>query len=234
MKRRILLLLAATLIALGLSSARPAGALADGNGGDNTAIAINTKDGSTVFKVAFAIRHVMSDVVDQSNAAVAVASCTQCTTVAIAIEIVLIENNPNVVTPTNIALAINVDCTLCVTVADAEQFLLSTNGPVHFDAEGNRLMAEVRRELEQLKHEDLTLDELLARLAQIRAQVEDALANHLVAAGKPQESPPAATPTTTSTPTTTVQTTTTTETTTTEPTTTTSTTTGGVTTTSGP
>ena len=88
MKQRILVLFASLVLAGGIACGAPAGATA--GGGDNAAVAINTKDGATVFKVAFAIRHVMNGVVDQTNGAVAYASCTDCTTVAIAIEIVLV------------------------------------------------------------------------------------------------------------------------------------------------
>jgi putative peptide zinc metalloprotease protein len=219
MKRRLLTLLLAALLGLGLSVAQPGAARAN-----NTAIAINTKDGATVFKVAFAIRQVMNGVVDQTNAAVAYASCTDCTTVAIAIEIVLVESNPEVVTPTNIAFAFNELCSLCVTVAEAYQFVLGTGGVVRFDAEGNRILAGIRQELHKLKQQQLTLAELQQRLDAIAAQIRDVLENHLVPVGKPQEPPPqTTTATTTTTPTTTE--TTTPETTTTVPTTTTTATT---------
>jgi putative peptide zinc metalloprotease protein len=222
-KRHLLTILLAVLLGVGFATGSPASAQ---GGGDNTAIAINTKDGATVFKVAFAIRHVMNGVVDQGNAAVAVASCTECTTVAIAIEIVLVESNPTVVTPTNLAFAYNDQCSLCLTVADAYQFVLGTGGPVHFDAEGNQTLADIRHELEQLKHENLTLAELQARLESMIARIRDVLANHLVVNGPPKETEQQTTSTAT-TPSTTAPTTT-------EQTTTTQTTPTGVTTTTGP
>jgi putative peptide zinc metalloprotease protein len=222
MKRRLLTILLAALLGLGLGAAQPAFAQ-----GDNVAIAINTKDGTTVFKVAFKIRHVMNGIVDQSNAAVAYASCTECTAVAIAFEIVLVESNPTVVTPTNIAIAFNEHCSMCVAVAEAYQFVLGTGGNVHFDAEGNRILSEIRRELHSLRKEDLTIMELQARLDAIAARIGDVLANHLVPVGRPKDDDDVST-TTTTTPT---ATTTTTPTTTEE---TTPTTTAEVTTTSGP
>ena len=193
MKRRIVMFIAVIVAAVGFSIARPQ--LAQAQGGDNTAVAVNTKDGSSIFKVAFAIRHVMGDVVDQSNAAVAVSSCTDCQTVAVAIEIVLVESNASTVEPKNVALAINVDCTLCVTVADAYQFVYSTGGAVHFDADGNKILADIRNELEKLKHQNLTLQELQAKLEDIKARILDVLQHHLVAAGKPEKqanAPPSA------------------------------------------
>jgi putative peptide zinc metalloprotease protein len=232
MKRRLLILLLAALVSTGLSAARPTLAAAD-----NAAIAVNTKDGTTVFKVAFAIRHVMSDVVTETNAAVAYNSCTDCASVAIAFEIVLVESDASVISPTNIAIAFNENCSTCVAVAEAYQFVLGNGGgAVHFDAEGNRILAELRRRLHSLRKEDLTIEQLQAILDDMSAQIADVLSNHLVSAGpsRPQETTTTTTTptisTTTTTPTTTTPTTTTTE----ETTTTTPTTTAEVTTTTGP
>jgi putative peptide zinc metalloprotease protein len=233
MRRRLLTLLLAALFALGLTTGAPTAASA----GDNAAIAVNTKDGTTVFKVAFAIRHVMGDVVDETNGAVAYASCTDCAAVAIAFEIVLVEGNPSTVTPTNVAIAFNENCDTCVAVAEAYQFVLGTGGLVHFDHEGNQILADIRKELHSLKKEDLTIEELQAELDSIAARIADVLANHLVPVpGKKTGQQETTTTTTTTSTTTTPDTTTTTPpTTTTEPTTNTEpTTTTGVTTTTGP
>ena len=227
-RQRLVTVLLAVAVAVGVCAGTPAAASA----GDNAAIAVNTKDGTTVFKVAFAIRHVMGDVVDQTNGAVAYASCTDCASVAIAFEIVLVEGSPSTVTPTNVAIAFNENCQMCVAVAEAYQFVLGTGGLVHFDAEGNRILAELRRRLHALRKEDLTIEQLQAILDDIAAQIADVLANHLVPVpGKKtgqQETPPTTTtpatttgPTssTTTTPATTTTTTTTPTTSTTTPTT---------------
>jgi putative peptide zinc metalloprotease protein len=178
MKRRLLTILLAVLLGLGLGLSGAAFAQ-----GDNVAIAINTKDGTTVFKVAFAIRQVMNGVVDQSNAAVAYASCTECASIAIAFEIVLVESNPTVVTPTNLAIAFNENCQTCVAIAQAYQFVLGTGGNVRFDADGNRILAAIRQELRSLRKEDLTIDELQRRLDGIAMRISDVLKNHLVPVG---------------------------------------------------
>ncbi|MFN2471431.1 MAG: hypothetical protein ABR583_10705 [Gaiellaceae bacterium] len=123
--RRLAVLLAAVLALAGPALAHPAEVRVD----DNAAIAINTKDGSSVFKLAFKIRKVAGDVVDETNAAVAYSSCESCRTVAIAIEIVLVTGNPSVVTPTNLAIAINENCNLCTAFAAAYQIVIGTGGP---------------------------------------------------------------------------------------------------------
>src|SRR2546421_2468760 len=179
MRRRLLPLLLAALFTFGLAAGSPTTAYA----GDNAAISVNTKDGTTVFKVAFAIRHVMGDVVDQTNGAVAYDSCTDCAAVAIAFEIVLVEGNPSTVTPTNVAIAFNENCQTCVAVAEAYQFVLGTGGLVHFDSEGNRILAQIRHELHSLRKQDLTIEQLQAELDSIAARIGDVLANHLVPVG---------------------------------------------------
>jgi putative peptide zinc metalloprotease protein len=183
--QRLTTILLTLVLAAGLAATRPASALAEG--GDNAAVAVNTKDGSSLFKFAFAIRRVGGDVVDQTNAAVAYASCDTCQTVAIAIEIVLVTGYPSTVTPTNLALAVNYQCTLCVTVADAYQFVISTGGPVHFTAEGNREIARIRHEIRELGKQNLSVAELQARLDDLIGQLKQVLATQLVPAGQSGE-----------------------------------------------
>ena len=152
-------------------------------GGDTAAVAVNTKDGSSVFRLAFSIKRVAGDVVDNANAAVSYASCTDCQTFAISIQIVLVTGDPEVVTPTNFAIAINDNCTSCDTLASAYQWVLSTGGQVHFTAEGNRAIAEIRRALQELRHADLSGPEIQARLDELMSRLATVLRNELVAAG---------------------------------------------------
>jgi putative peptide zinc metalloprotease protein len=229
--RRLAALATLVVLALGLGGAHAA--YADG-GGDNVAVAINTKDGSSVFKFAFAIRHVMQDTVDQTNAAVAYSSCTSCSTTAIAIEVVLVEGDPSVFTPTNMAIAINNECNLCVTFASAYQFTFQSSGPVHFNEEGLRTIHDIKKAIKDLEDQTLTVDELRAKLDALMNQLADVIAHDLVPAGKSGEAQSSNNGTTTTTPTTstatTTEPTTTVETTTPTDTTTTPTTTGDTTT----
>jgi putative peptide zinc metalloprotease protein len=242
MRHRIVLL----LLALAAAFAPAQAAFADsGSGGANAAIAINTKDGSNLFDLAFAIRHVMGDTVEQANGAVAYASCTSCQTTAIAIEIVLVEGDTTTASPTNVAIAMNESCTLCDTFATAYQFVISTGGPVHFTEEGIQELHQIRKEIESWGKQGLSNDQIRALLPDAIARIKHVLATQLVPDGQSGEhqsdetsttettgaqpnAPPATTPTAT-TETGTVETTTvptdTTGTTTTAPTTTDTTTT---------
>jgi putative peptide zinc metalloprotease protein len=208
--KRIALILAAVLCGLTFAAVNPGSSRAQ----DNAAVAINTKDGTSIFRVAFKIARVNKEIVDNSNAAAAWASCTDCEAIAVAFQIVLIFSDPEVATPSNIALAVNWECTACVAFASAFQWVLTTEGPLHFTPEGNRLLAEVRQRLHDLtKLEELTLDQLLTELEALADIVRQVLANEMVSSGPAPEPPPPPEPpaaTTETTPTTTTEPTTTT------------------------
>src|SRR5919198_2620937 len=109
--RHIRLMLALVVVVLGIAVAAPAPATAQ----DNAAVAVNTKDHNTASDIAFNLARVLNGDVDQTNAAVAYASCTDCRTVALAIQVVLVMGEVESVTPQNIAIAINENCTACET-----------------------------------------------------------------------------------------------------------------------
>src|SRR5215216_3098464 len=117
MLNRIRALTAATLAACAFAALPAASAQA----ADNVAVAQNTRDGSTVFRISFKLVRAPGDVVDDANAAVAIASCDSCQTTAIAIEGVLVFGDPTTFTPLNLAIAENIDCTNCQTLAYAYQ-----------------------------------------------------------------------------------------------------------------
>jgi putative peptide zinc metalloprotease protein len=180
MKTRALTFIA--LFAVTLSIAAP-----PAYAGDTAAVAVNTRDDSTVFRLMFNIVRAAGGTVDTSNAAVAASSCTSCETVAIAIQVVLATGSPTVVIPENLAIALNIDCNLCQTLADAYQYVYTTGGQVHFTAEGNQQIADIRRQLEALRNAGLPLDQLQAQVEQLNAQLEQVLLTQMVPAGPPAD-----------------------------------------------
>jgi putative peptide zinc metalloprotease protein len=168
-----IILLAAVLLSV---AAAPAPALA----ADDAAVAVNLRDGAEVIRFSFNIRQTLSEVVDDSNAAVAYASCEDCRTIALSIQVILVLSNPDVVTPENLALAINEGCTSCETLASAYQFVLGTGGHVRFTAEGRQRLAALRKELLELIRSGLPIAELQARLDQLMDELRDILKNDLV------------------------------------------------------
>lgn len=156
------------LVALFATLATPVTAHAQ----DNIAVAVNTKDGKSVFKLAFSVKKVSGDV-DSTNAAVAYASCTECKTVAAAIQVVLVSGDVDSATPQNLAIAINYDCTECETLAAAFQFVYGDGQELQFTDAGKARLRELKKQFHDLKHrEDLTLAELAVEIARIAAEVQ--------------------------------------------------------------
>ncbi|MDP3968767.1 MAG: hypothetical protein Q8Q02_10825 [Nocardioides sp.] len=93
--------------------------------GDNQALAVNTTDGSVTYDIAFALVWAEGDEVVNVNAAHAYASCTDCVTVAVAYQVVLIMDHARVVIPQNLAAAVNYECYECITAAIASQLVLT-------------------------------------------------------------------------------------------------------------
>lgn len=178
--RKLIIVLIAVLAGFAHSAVLPHAASAQ----TTAAVAVNTKDGSSVVRFAFAIKKVAGDTVESTNAAVAFASCDSCKTVAISIQVVLVTGDPSVVTPTNLALAYNYECTMCETFASAYQFVLGTGGPVHFTPEGRQAINEIRKELHELLKQDLPIAELQARLDVLMKRLGEVLKSELVASGK--------------------------------------------------
>ena len=93
--------------------------------GDNQAGAYNTTDGTVTYDVAFALVWATGDEVLNVNEAHAYASCSDCVTVAVAFQVVLIMDDARVVLPQNLSVAANYDCYRCITAAIASQLVLS-------------------------------------------------------------------------------------------------------------
>jgi putative peptide zinc metalloprotease protein len=166
-----------------------------GSGDDNVAAGVNTTDGRTVYAIRLKIVQVSGDTVDASNAAAAVNSgCTDCSTVAIAFEGVLVVGSPSDFEPTNLALAMNVDCSGCTAFADAYQQVVQSSTRVRITGEGRRKVAAIRRDLESLRTADLTLDEVRARVKADEQAFADVLLHDCVPIGHVTEPAPTGAP----------------------------------------
>ena len=208
--RRLCLILSLTL---GCTLSAAPTALADDAPGaaDNTAIAVNTEDGASVFRLAFSVRTVANGVIDQTNSAYALASCTDCQTVALAFQVVLVRGDVDVVVPENTAVAYNEQCVECLTYASATQIVLGVDGPVHFTSDGRQRLAELYRALGDLEDQigTMTVAELHTAVTAAKEELIAILGEELVPAGQPpdQTSTTSTTSTTTGEPTSTTSTT---------------------------
>jgi putative peptide zinc metalloprotease protein len=180
--------LVALLVALGPAPAL--GQLDEPSGGDtNQAVAVNTEDGASVFRLAFSIRHVTDGVVDQQNLAYAYASCTDCKTVALAFQVVIVVGSAGYVAPVNQSAAVNDQCAECLTFASATQIVIGVDGPVVFTPEGRRRLAALRRRMAELEArlDQLSAAQLAAEVSSIEQELIAILSEELVPAGSAAE-----------------------------------------------
>src|SRR3954470_9052555 len=139
--------------------------------GDNQAMSIVTTDGGTAYDVAFALVWANGDTADNVNSAYAFASCLKCVAVAIAFQVVVVVGDAHVVTPENIAAAVNYNCISCVTAALAVQLVLQVP-----DKLSDRAMAELTKLWAQImlwsQHlEALTFDQIRAQIQAFEADI---------------------------------------------------------------
>jgi putative peptide zinc metalloprotease protein len=164
-------------------AASPAGAEGSSTGAgnkDNAAVAVNTKDGSSLFRFAFNIAKVTGSTVDSTNAAVAYASCTKCQTVAIAIQFVIVQGSPDIFTPENLAVALNQQCSMCDTLASAYQFVIQVSGPVRLSPDGRKQMWDLVKELKALADSGLTGPEIQAKVDDLAKRMYAVMSTQLV------------------------------------------------------
>lgn len=156
-----------------------------GAGTDNVAIATNTKDGSSVYAISLKIVQTHADIVDPVNAAVAVSNCSDCQTVSIALEGVLVAGDPAVLQPDNIAQALNVGCTNCDTLAKAAQIIVGNDTRVRITGAGRREIASVRSELQQLRTSGLDILTIKQRVDEYAGRLLAVLQNEVLPIGRP-------------------------------------------------
>jgi len=160
--------------------------------GDNQALAVNTTDGSVSYDVSFSLVWADGSTALNKNEAYAFASCTDCRTVAVAFQVVLVAGDVDVVVPQNLSGALNYACVRCVTQAIATQLVVSVPGELTDDQ--NAQLADVWKQLQAFgAHiEDVPLAELRSRL--------DGFEQQILAIVAPDAAGGSSTPTSTATP----------------------------------
>ncbi len=95
--------------------------------GDNQSLAVNTTDNSVKYDVAMAMVWVEDDQALNTNEAIALSSCSNCVSVAVAFQVVVIVGDANVIVPQNLSTAANYNCFECITAAVASQLVVTVD-----------------------------------------------------------------------------------------------------------
>ncbi len=127
-----------------------AGFPADG-GGNNIVQVINHADGHFRVDGKIKVNQIPGPNAGPKNVAFAYSSCTDCQTMAVALEINLISTTARNIQPLNQAVAVNYRCTRCVTYARAIQYDIQVDDP-HQDRQDVRdLTRQMDAALKQIK-----------------------------------------------------------------------------------
>jgi uncharacterized membrane protein len=109
-----------------LAATLPAG----GGGGKNIVIVMNRGDGKFVVRANIQVNREPGPNVQPANVAIATSSCTDCQTLAVALQLNVASASAAIVAPQNAAVATNAGCLRCYTVARAVQYLFTVPDPV--------------------------------------------------------------------------------------------------------
>jgi hypothetical protein len=101
--------------------------------------------------------------------------CTDCRTVAVAVQAVLVKGSPHTASPVNAAIAINENCERCTTYAFAYQYVVSTDDRVVLTWRGRNRVAAIREDIATAAHSDLAPDDLNTRLRELAADFRAAI-----------------------------------------------------------
>ncbi len=140
--------------------------------GGNQALAVNTTPGTAAYDVAVAMVWVTGDdPVLNTNEAYAFAKCSDCVTVAVAFQVVVIVGEANVVVPQNLSAAVNYDCFECITAAIASQLVVTVDALP--SAEKQVALADVWSDLSAFAASipTLPLADVITRLEDYKQQI---------------------------------------------------------------
>lgn len=158
-----------------------------GGGGNvnNEVVVNNISDGRFANRSGFGVARVTGDVVENQNAAAATSSCTDCRTVAVAVQVVVVmRTDASVVSPRNLAVALNVECTRCDTFAAAYQYVVTTDGLVRFMSGAEEELTALHDRIRQLAATDgIPFPQLEAQIDAIVEQMWAIVDNELVEVG---------------------------------------------------
>lgn len=164
---------AAVIVCFSLAvGAQPA--LAHGGGGADNIVQVNNQsDGQLKSRARAALAHDPGPTVANQNLALARSSCVDCRTVAVAVQVVLIEGSVTDFRPLNAAVAYNEECVRCQTFAFARQEILSPGRPVELSDEAEGRIDAIQARMRALAASDEPFAQLAADL--------DGLTDQLVA-----------------------------------------------------
>ena len=145
-----------------------------GGGAKNLVVLTNRNDDGFTGRGQLQLNLIPGPRVAPVNLARAVASCTDCQTLAVALQINVYERGAPQVTPQNAAVAVNISCQDCLTVARSIQYVIPVDDVRDVPPDVRELAREMDRELHELTRDrSLSLAEREARLDAVIGRFRD-------------------------------------------------------------
>lgn len=183
--RRIRSVALAAAVTSVLAFGAPAARADDGIRGayNNLVKVTNRSDDATSVAARIAVPEVDNATLDNTNLASAFASCTDCRTVAVAIQVVVAEGPVTTFTPGNAAVALNDACLRCQTFAYARQEVLSPGTPVQISDEAAAAIGDLQDQIQAVAGSDEGFAQMSADLDNLTEQVVSVVQGEIDRAG---------------------------------------------------
>jgi len=158
------------LVAVGFSGPP---AFAETRAGDNVVVVENYADSIFRARSHVDLEREPGPTVDNENVAIAHSECTDCRTVAVAVQAIIIEGPVNDFRPGNAAAAVNTNCLRCQTFAYARQEVLQADGKVPLSDDAEAQYEAIQDQIRDVSRSDASFDDITVQL--------DSLVDELVA-----------------------------------------------------
>lgn len=183
MKSRLQATAAAITVLLVAAFPGPSGAEAAG-GANNIVIATNATGGAVVSRDHVQIAYDPADTVANQNIAIARSSdCVGCRTVAVAMQIVVVESSPSDFEPGNAATATNGGCDNCQTYAFAFQHFIQPGRVVYLSGSAQQDLAQLRAQVDEVTASSLSYVEMASELDRLFSEIVATVDGDLQVAG---------------------------------------------------
>lgn len=180
--RRYVSAVACMLAAVIVAAAPAAADGGHGGGGDgdqtNNIVYVNNADSTrSAVRTGTAVAANERDSINNINVAYARSyNCTGCRSVAVAVQVVIVEGTPTTIQPQNGAFAVNENCNSCQTFAYAHQYLISPNHKVEIGEQTWGQVQSIRSQIDAVAHSTVDFPTMSSELDQLSQQFYDTLA----------------------------------------------------------
>jgi hypothetical protein len=149
------------------------------NNARNVVALKNTTDGKLRVRGRVDLAQIKGTVAAPDNESLAYASCTDCQTFTVALQIALVTPYTKVAVPRNLAKPTNVGCTRCITVARATQYVITVDDVEAVPPRVEELVQALDKELRAIHAESsqISAREANTRITNVVAQFNDLAAS---------------------------------------------------------